>query len=292
MDVLVLGVSGMLGSMVFRLLGERPNWRVVGTARSPAIRGRFAAGAEIRTDVAVEDLAGLAGLLRDIRPAVVINCIGVVKQAAASRDPLHALPVNALFPHQLARLCDLGGSRLVHISTDCVFSGRAGNYREADYADADDIYGRSKLLGEVDAPNAITLRTSIVGPEPAGVQGFGLLEWFLKQPGPVKGYAKAIFSGLTTPELTHVIADFVLPRPELTGVYHVSAAPISKYDLLGVFAAAYGRSFAIERDEGLVIDRSLDSSRFRGATGYVPPDWPSMVAAMRSIDRREEGTTP
>ncbi len=292
MDVLVLGVSGMLGSMVFRLLGERPDWRVVGTARSPSVRTRFPAGADIRTDVAVEDLAGLAGLLRDARPEVVINCIGVVKQAAASRDPLLTLPINALLPHQLARVCDLGGIRLVHISTDCVFSGRAGSYRESDVPDAEDLYGRSKLLGEVDTPNAITLRTSIVGPEPSGAQGFGLLEWFLRQPGPVKGFARAIFSGLTTDELTRVVADFVIPRPELSGVYQVSAAPISKYDLLLLFAAAYRRTFAIERDEGLVIDRSLDSSRFRAATGYAPPDWPSMVAAMRSLDRREEGRQP
>ncbi|HEY5724172.1 MAG TPA: sugar nucleotide-binding protein, partial [Allosphingosinicella sp.] len=140
----------------------------------------------------MDDLAGLAGLLRDVRPKVVINCIGVVKQATASRDPLLTLPVNALFPHQLQRLCDLGGIRLVHISTDCVFSGRAGNYRESDIPDAEDLYGRSKLLGEVDVPNATTLRTSIVGPEPSGAQGFGLLEWFLRQPGPVKGYARAV----------------------------------------------------------------------------------------------------
>lgn len=291
MNILVLGVSGMLGSMVFRQLGERRGWRVVGAARSPAIRAQFAPGADIRTDVAAEDLVGLAGLLRDVRPKVVINCIGLVKQAAASRDPLQVLPVNAVFPHQLARLCDLGGSRLVHISTDCVFSGRTGNYRESDHADADDLYGRSKFLGEVDAANAITLRTSIVGPEPAGAKGFGLLEWFLRQTGPVKGYARAIFSGLTTSELTRVIADVVIPRPELTGVYHVGAAPISKYDLLGLFAAAYGRRLAIERDEALMIDRSLDSGRFRAATGYVPPDWPAMVAAMRSIDPRGEEAT-
>jgi dTDP-4-dehydrorhamnose reductase len=292
MNVLVLGVSGMLGSMVFRLLGERPDWRVTGTARSPAVRARFADGADIRTDVAVDDLAGLAGLLAEVRPEVVINCIGVVKQAAASHDPLLALPINALFPHQLARLCGLGGIRLVHISTDCVFSGRTGSYRESDVPDAEDLYGRSKLLGEVDAPNAITLRTSIVGPEPSGAHGFGLLEWFLRQPGPVKGYARAIFSGLTTDELTRVIADFVIPRPELSGVYQVSAAPISKFDLLHLFAAAYGRTFAIEPDETLVIDRSLDSSRFRAAAGYAPPDWPAMVAAMRSLDPRPEGKAP
>jgi dTDP-4-dehydrorhamnose reductase len=288
MDVLVLGVSGMLGSMVFRLLSAREGWRVVGTARSPAIRSRFPAGADIRTDVSADDLVGLAGLLAEVRPRAVINCIGVVKQAAASRDPLQALPVNALFPHQLARLCDLGGIRLVHISTDCVFSGRAGNYRESDVTDAEDLYGRSKLLGEVDTGNAVTLRTSIIGPEPAGPGGFGLLEWFLRQPGPVKGYSKAVFSGLTTDELTRVIADVVLPRPELTGLYQVSAAPISKYDLLRLFAEAYGRSFAIQRDESVVIDRSLDSSRFRAATGYAPPAWPAMIAAMRGLDRRAE----
>lgn len=291
MEVLVLGVSGMLGSMVFRMLSARRDWRVVGTARSAAIRASLPADSDIRTDVSAEDLVGLAGILRDVRPKAVINCIGVVKQAASSRDPLQALPVNALFPHQLSRLCDLGGIRLVHISTDCVFSGRAGNYRESDVTDAEDLYGRSKLLGEVDAPHAITLRTSIIGPEPAGARGYGLLEWFLRQTGPVKGYARAVFSGLTTDELTRVIADVVIPRPDLAGIYQVGAAPISKYDLLMLFAEAYGRSPAIARDESVVIDRSLDSSRFRAATGYAAPDWPSMIATMRRLDWRE-GTAP
>ena len=287
MKILVLGVSGMLGSMAFRLLGEREDLRVVGTARSASVRGRFPPESDIRTGLAAEDLSGVAALLNDVRPAAVINCIGVVKQAAASHDPLQALPVNTLFPHQLARLCALGGIRLVHISTDCVFSGRRGGYVESDEADATDLYGRSKLLGEVEGPGAVTLRTSIVGPELNGANGFGLLEWFLAQEGPVRGFTRAVFSGLTTPELTRVIADHVLARPQLEGVYHVSAAPISKYDLLELFAAAYGRaSIAIARDDSVVIDRSLDSTRFRQATGYAPPDWRDMIEAMSRLDPR------
>ena len=287
MEVLVLGVSGMLGSKVFEVLSERRGWRVVGTARSAATRGAFPASADIRTDIATTDLTALADVLRDVRPQVVVNCIGVVKQAEAVRDPLVALAVNALFPHQLARLCELGGIRLVHTSTDCVFSGRSGSYTESDVADAEDLYGRSKLLGEVDAANAITLRTSFVGPEPAGEGRSGLLEWFLGQSGPVKGYARAVFSGLTTDELARVIADFVIPRPDLRGIYQVSAAPINKYDLLHLFAEAYGRTNVIERDDDVVVDRSLDSTRFRAATGYVPPDWTAMIAAMRRADRRK-----
>lgn len=283
MRIAVIGVSGMLGSMAFRLLGERYPGKVFGTARSAPSKGIIPRdGGTVVSGIDIGDVDALSGFLQQYRPEVVLNCVGVVKQLASANDPLTALPVNALFPHRLARLCDLAGARLVHISTDCVFSGRRGDYRESDIPDAEDLYGRSKLLGEVDYPNAVTLRTSIIGPELATQNG--LVEWFLHARGPVKGYRRAIFSGLTTDELVRVIDRHIIPHPKLRGVYHVSVNPISKYDLLKVIATTYSKCGQIEPDDSVKIDRSLDSSRFREATDYSPPEWPWLIQRMRELD--------
>ena len=281
--VLVLGASGMLGNTALRLFSRSPGFEVHGTVRSPEclqllpeeVRPLVRAG----IDAQVPDRLALA--LSAVRPDVVINCIGMVKQRAQAEDPLVAIPLNALLPHRLARLCALAGARLVHVSTDCVFSGSRGHYTEADFPDANDLYGRSKYLGEVDYDNAVTLRTSVIGHELAGAQG--LLGWFLAQSGSAKGFRKAVFSGLPAVELARVMRDHVIPRPGLRGVYHVSADPVSKYDLLRLVADVYGKDTTIEADDRLVIDRSLDSQRFRAATGYVPPSWPQLVRLMHEF---------
>lgn len=274
----------MLGSTAFRLLSRRFPGEVVGTARSAGVRRFFpdASADEIVDGLDVENADALAGFLARTRPDVVINCVGLIKQLSAVNDPLAALPINAMFPHRLARLCALAGARLIHVSTDCVFSGRKGDYRESDPIDVQDLYGLSKHLGEVDYPNAITLRTSIIGPELASANG--LVEWFLSQPGPVKGYRRAVFSGLTTDELTRVISDFVVPNPTLTGLYHVSMPAITKFDLLGLVKDQYRRPTEIQPDDRVQIDRSLNSERFQGETGYRPPDWPTSIARMKALD--------
>ena len=202
----------------------------------------------------------------------------MVKQLADANDPLQAVPINTLLPHRLAALCDVAGARLVHISTDCVFSGATGNYLETDFPDAYDLYGRSKFLGEVDYPNAITLRTSIIGHELKG--GRSLVGWFLSQEASVKGFTKAIFSGLPTMELATIVRDVVLDRRELRGLYHVAAKPINKFDLLSLLAKAYGKEIEIIPSDDLVIDRSLCGEKFRLATGYVAPEWPILVKRM------------
>jgi dTDP-4-dehydrorhamnose reductase len=216
---------------------------------------------------------------------VVINCIGLVKQLAEANDPIVALPINAMLPHRLVRLCALANARLIHVSTDCVFNGSRGNYQEADISDAQDLYGKSKYLGEVAAPNAITLRTSIIGHELASAHG--LVDWFLSQQGPIKGYSRAIFSGLPTVELARVVSEVVIPTPALSGVYHVASPAISKFELLRLVSEVYGKSIVIDADESVVIDRSLNPERFRLATGYVAPAWPELVKSMHDFDRRD-----
>lgn len=281
--VLVLGVSGMLGNAVFRVFAQSDGYSVMGSARSAGVLPLLPS--ELREQVVcgvdVENTDSLMRLFALARPNVVINCIGLVKQLAEADDPLAAIPINALLPHRVARLCDVAGARLIHMSTDCVFAGTRGMYREQDASDANDLYGRSKYLGEVDYPHAVTLRTSIIGHELNSVHG--LVGWFLAQQGPVKGYARAIFSGLPTVELARVMRDFVIPNADLRGLYHVSAEPINKFELLKLVAQAYGKEIAIAPDDTLVIDRSLDSSRFREVTGYQPAAWPELVRRMHAF---------
>jgi dTDP-4-dehydrorhamnose reductase len=282
MKLLVLGGSGMLGHTAYRIFAASPGVEAYATLRGDRARRHFPESlqAGLISGVDVLDTDALTTVMGEIRPNVVVNCVGLVKQLAAAKDPLAALPINAVFPHRLSRLCALLGARLVHISTDCVFRGDRGMYKDDDFADADDLYGRSKLLGEVDAPHAITLRTSIIGRELAGAHA--LVDWFLAQSGTVRGFTRAIFSGLTTDELARVILRHVLPNHGLHGVWQVSVTPISKYDLLALLRDAFGRDTKINPDPSLVLDRSLDSTRFREATGYVPPDWHNMIAAMRA----------
>lgn len=280
MRVMVLGVTGMLGNAMFRLLSESSTLVVYGTARVEGYRRYFSENLanQIIVGVDVENHDSLVRAIAVVRPDVIVNCVGLVKQLANANDPLQVVPINTLLPHRLAALCQVAGARLVHISTDCVFSGAKGDYLETDFPDAHDLYGRSKLLGEVDYPHAITLRTSIVGHELSGHRS--LVGWFLAQQGSVKGFTRAIFSGLPTVELARAVRDFVLPRPQLHGLYHVAAMPINKFDLLKLVAQIYGKDIEIIPSDELVMDRSLNADRFNEATGYVPPEWPALVQRM------------
>lgn len=280
--ILVLGASGMLGNAMLRYFASCEGIFVRGTARS--VRAIANLPESVR-DLVIPgvDAADIDSLLRAtaaFKPDVVINCMGLVKQLAEADDPLIALPMNALLPHRLRLIAAAVGARLIHISTDCVFSGRKGNYAESDNPDAADLYGRSKLLGEVTGyADAITLRTSIIGRELASAHG--LVDWFLAQDGPVKGYTRAIFSGVPTVELARVVHSYVLPYPSLHGLYHVATKSITKFDLLELVAKAYGHAIDIIPDDRLSIDRSLDASRFDQETGYVPPTWQELIEKMR-----------
>lgn len=283
MKILVLGVTGMLGNAVFRVFSADPAHETWGTLRGQAGLRYFASSSHERLVCGLDvlDQDALVAVFAKVRPDVVINCVGLIKQLADAKDPLTALPINAMLPHRLARLCAVAGARLIHVSTDCVFSGGKGNYLESDLSDAEDLYGKSKYIGELhDLPHAITLRTSIIGHELGS--NHALVEWFLSQEGPVRGFGKAIFSGLPTVELAHVMKDYVISRPELSGLYHVAAAPIAKLELLQLVAARYGKQVEIRPDDALVIDRSLDGSRFREATGYQAPEWPELIRRMHA----------
>lgn len=222
----------------------------------------------------------MARVLQQVKPDVIVNCAGLTKHKPEAEDPLIAIPINALMPHRLAALSALAGARLIHISTDCVFSGEKGNYAESDFADARDVYGKTKALGELFYPHTVTLRTSTIGHE---LQSrFGLLDWFLSQETLCKGYRRAIFSGLPTVVFAQVIRDVVIPNTALSGLYHVAAKPINKFDLLKMIADIYGKTIEIVSDDQLAIDRSLNATRFRDATGYIAPEWLQLIKTMHA----------
>ncbi len=281
MKILVLGITGMLGSAIFKRLSRNSQHHVYGTMRNTSGKRYFSELDDTRliTHLDVLDSDALISLFECIHPDVVVNCIGLIKQHTEVNDPLRVLPINAILPHRLSRLCNISGARLIHFSTDCVFSGNKGMYIEDDLSDANDLYGKSKFIGELsNEDHVVTLRTSIIGHELDS--NLALIDWFLSQKGTVKGYLKAIFSGLTTYEIAKLLEEHVIPLEGLSGIYHISTKPISKFTLLQLVAETYRHDIKIVPDEAIHIDRSLNSSRFCDATGYVPPEWPDLIEQM------------
>jgi dTDP-4-dehydrorhamnose reductase len=270
----------MLGHKLWQALcGRRETWV---TLRSDAARyGDLGLFPDDRTIGGVDagDFDTVVRACEAVRPNVIVNGIGVVKQLKAAHDPVVSLTVNSLFPHRLSALCRATGARLIHFSTDCVFSGCRGNYTEADQPDANDLYGRTKLLGEVAGSGSLTLRTSIIGRELS--TSTGLTEWFLShRGGRVEGYRQARFSGLTTRALSRLLVQVIDDHPALTGVYHVASAPITKYDVLCLLNERFDAKITIDPVDEVQVDRTLDGTRFRSVTGWTAPDWNQMIADM------------
>lgn len=283
MRVLVLGAAGMLGHKVFQVLRGR-HLETRGTIRGrlsevPTRHMPLLQTGTIVEDVDALDIASVEALLRQERPDAVVNCVGIIKQRSEAKAAVPSIKLNALLPHLLADTLQEWGGRLIHFSTDCVFSGRRGNYTEEDPSDAEDLYGRTKYMGEVATDNALTLRTSIIGRE---LQHFGsLLEWFLAQNhGRISGYRHAIYSGVTTNYLAGLVADLLVEHPQLSGMLQVASAPISKHDLLVLLREAYGLDVEITPEDAFFCDRSMRGDRFRQATGYICPSWPDLVAEL------------
>ncbi|UPH70233.1 SDR family oxidoreductase [Abyssibius alkaniclasticus] len=278
--ILIVGATGMLGSTLFRAFSADQSFETFGTIRGAGGAKHFAP--ELRDalipNIHLEGETGLLTAFSTVRPDLVVNCVGIIKQLPNANDHLESLAINSGLPHRLAKYSSMVGARLVHFSTDCVFSGKGGQYKEDDFPDAYDLYGRTKYLGEVDYENAVTLRTSIIGHELTSAKS--LVDWFLSQSGEVKGFRNAIFSGLPTIEVARVVREFVIPNPELRGLYHLSVDPINKYDLLRLVAETYEKNISIIPDDQLIIDRSLNSDRFQTATGFAPKPWPELVKAM------------
>jgi len=275
--VLILGGNGMLGHQLWRRFASRHETRVTLRMDIEAYSGLGEFDADhVFAGIDVRRECDLRGVFVEFRPEAVINAIGVVKQRDEAKAVLPSLELNAVFPHRLANICGDAGARLIHVSTDCVFSGDRGRYTEDDPSDARDLYGRTKYLGEVTADHCVTLRTSIVGLELS--RKGSLIEWFLLQRGTISGYRKAIYTGFTTMEMAQIIERILTRHPDLAGVWHVASEPIDKYNLLSGLSARLGRDdIDIRPDDSFVCDRSLVADRFNAATGYHAPGWDEML---------------
>lgn len=280
MRILILGGNGMLGHKLVQLL--KTDFSLTATFRRSPVDGPFSEiydGIDVIEEVDAYDFASVESAISRAEPDVVINAIGVIKQLAGAKDVIQSLTVNSILPQRLAELAAVKNFRLILISTDCVFDGSKGGYKETDVPDALDLYGQSKRWGEVQRPNCITLRTSIIGRELGS--SHSLIDWFLSnRGGTVKGYVNAIYSGFPTIVFADIIRDLITESGHLSGLFQVSSEPINKLELLRLVNSAFQAEIEIERFEDFKIDRSLDSTLFRSATGFVPPSWPEMVARM------------
>jgi dTDP-4-dehydrorhamnose reductase len=280
MKVLILGGSGMLGHKLIHSWQQK--FEVWATLRQPLARfNRFDFYNSHRTfeNIRAEKFDDVSRVLTDIKPDVVVNCIGIIKQLKESKNIISTLELNALFPHRLALACESLGSRLITLSTDCVFKGQKGDYKENDLADATDLYGKSKHLGEVSSEHALTIRTSIIGRELDSAHS--LVEWFLSNEGKkIKGFRKAIYTGFPTVVLADILALIIQNKPKLNGLWHISSEPINKFSLLELIRQAFKCNIEIESDDDFIIDRSLNSEKFQKETGFCAPSWEQMIQKM------------
>jgi len=286
MRLVILGGTGMLGHALWEIIPSRipDTYTTIRKGRKDYGCDDLYADDKVIEYVDITDLQLLKGVFNAIRPDVILNCIGITKRREEADNPIPSIVINALFPHKLARLASELNARLIHFSTDCVFDGTAGHYTDAAPATATDLYGRTKALGEVQGANVITLRSSFIGRELS--EGTELLEWFLAQKGQVRGFRNAIYTGLTTLELSRIVVNLVKEYPGASGLYNVSSEPISKFDLLTMIGKKMHPSVEVLPEESFYCDRSLDSSAFRRQFHYRPPSWEQMIDELS----REKGT--
>lgn len=277
---LIFGGAGMLGHKLWQVFRDRfDTWVTIRSNYSAYASYNLFDPSRTIEGVNVFDFDTVIRAFTIAKPDIVVNAIGIIKQLHEAKDPILSLTINSLFPHRLALLCQAAQARLIHISTDCVFSGRKGGYTETDEADPLDLYGHSKLLGEVSEANSLTIRTSMIGRELRSCNG--LVEWFLNnKEQKIKGYVNAIYTGFPTLILAQIITNIITQWPNLYGLWHVSSSPINKYELLCLLQDIYQVSVEIEPFADFYCDRSLDSTRFREVTGFVPQPWPEMIQAM------------
>jgi dTDP-4-dehydrorhamnose reductase len=291
MRVAVFGAGGMLGRAILRHLRHKDGVRVfgyartTGTARAPTAEP--AAHAEMFALPSLTSVSALQEQLARSKPEAIINCIGRRGRPSTNDAVADMVLANSRWPHQIAALAASVDARLIHFSTDGVFSGNKGGYQESDIPDAEDHYGRSKLLGEPEGKHCLTIRTSMIGHDHA--ESDQLVDWFLRQSGEIRGYENVVFSGLTTVEIAKVLGDILLPRSDMSGVWHLASHPISKYALLAQLAAQYQAAVELKPWPAPVSNRSLDGSRFNAATGYTPPTWPNLIAELWQSHQETQG---
>lgn len=280
MKILIIGGSGMLGHKLVQIFKEKFDvWTTIKSDFNKYKKFGILDKKKTIENLNVEDLKSVEKVINKIRPDVIINAVGIIKQIQTSQDVVKTLTINSIFPHNLAIIAEKNQARLINISTDCVFNGKKGNYEETDLSDAVDLYGRSKNLGEVEGKNCLTLRTSIIGRELK--TSHSLVEWFLSNQGKkVKGFINAVYSGFPTIVFADILADLLVNHKNLDGIYHLSSQPINKFELLKLIKSAYKADIEIEPFAEFKIDRSLDSTKLRRKIGFEPISWKKMIEVM------------
>lgn len=278
MRIMILGADGMLGWQALKYFSEKYETTALVRKSEDQLRPfPLFKGKDIFTCIDVRDTARLEQAIAQAKPNVILNCVGIVKQRSQAKEAVESIEINSLHPHRLAEMCAEKDIRIIHYSTDCVFSGQKGRYDENDKPDAEDLYGRSKLLGEISYPHSVTLRSSIIGLELFNKTS--LVEWFLAQNDAVNGFKNAIYSGFTTLEMCR-ITELVMHNRNLSGIFQVASASISKYELLKMLNEATGRNIPIYENTDFFCDRSLIGARFNRESGYIPANWPLMISEL------------
>lgn len=280
MKILIFGVTGMLGSCLYKYFSNLNEYQVIGVLRNSNKKSLFIENLNSKIIVfdSYDNFSKLDEFIKNIKPDYVVNCLGVIKQKIEASSPENILFINSYLPHLIDKLSFRHNFKLIHFSTDCVFDGNLGSYKETDIPLPKDLYGISKLLGELETKNTLTIRTSIIGHELES--SFSLVNWFLSSKNRVKGFTKAIYSGFPSVEIARIIHKFIIPNKLISGIYNLSSNPISKYELLKIISEQYKHKIDIVPDESVVIDRSLDATLFNMKTKYICPSWPKLIESM------------
>ncbi len=290
MRILILGGTGILGHQLYKHMSSHfpDTFATIRQSRTKYQLSNITDESKIIECVDVTEFHILTGIMNSVKPDVILNCTGFTKRRKDVNEVINSIKLNALFPHLLAEWGRNNSVRVINFSTDCVFDGMTGNYSDVSPTNAVDLYGKTKAIGEIRGENALTLRSSFIGTELEN--GTELLEWFLGQTGgTVRGFKNAIYSGLTTLELSRVIEKIIIHYPGANGIYNVSSDPISKYELLLLIRDKMHLNVEVLPDENVICDRSLNSSKFRQEFNYVPPRWELMIDELaRSIYSKKE----
>lgn len=283
MKILVFGAAGMIGHRIWMEANNTSGTQVFGVVRKSSEYYRnfqiFNENVFYETDVSHWENA--EKVLNKVQPQFIVNAIGITIRKPEIQNLEKALEVNSFFPHRLLKWAQAHQSKVIHLSTDCVFDGGLGQYTELSQPTAKDHYGKTKFLGEIDGVSALTLRFSCIGRELESKTE--LLEWFLAQDRKeVKGFGKAIYSGVTTKVVAREVMRVITHFPELCGVFQLSSLPISKYDLLCLIQKVYGTSTSIARSDDYVSDKTLICSRFSEQTGYRSQSWEAMIDELKN----------
>ena len=273
--ILILGSTGMMGSTISRLIKNDKRFKILCTYKDYHKIKLIKLQKNQKKKLNVFDFNELKRIIFRFKPDFIINCVGLIKQLSNKKNINKIKFLNTNLPKKLSIIAKNKNFKIIHLSTDCVFSGKKGNYKESDKCDAIDLYGISKFKGEVDSKFVLNIRTSIIGHELTSSNS--LLNWFLNQKE-INGFKKAFFSGLTTLELSKIIINEIIEKNKIiNGLFHISGPRISKLNLLKIVKRIYKKKTIINIDNSFKIDRSLNSNKFTKLINIKKKSWPNMI---------------